>query len=167
MNAIVQDFLCFLGVQDKMTHVTSCFRLPVKTSKWTDRTLTPTILVAFDSRELKSQVLKRYFEKHKQAKLCNLKSAAPLEYRFTVNEMLSIQTFRIRNHALRLKLKGAVQSVFVRNDKVSIKLPGQKRYLPVDDSDSLLKLVNEYADMVQDESSVFFDAVSAESSSQC
>lgn len=164
IRSIVEDFLCFLGIKEKMSHVTACFRLPVKPSKWTDRNITPTVLVAFDSRETRTLVLKRYFEKHKDAKLCNLKSAAPLEYRFTVNEMLSVQAFRIRNLALRLKQKKIIQSIFVRNDKVSVRLPGQKRYIPVEDCSELIKLteVNECTD----ESSMFFDAVSADVSIQ-
>lgn len=164
VRSIVEDFLRFLGIEEKMSHVTACFRLPVKQSKWTDRSLTPTVLVAFDSREIRSLVLKRYFQKHKDAKLCNLKSAAPLEYRFTVNEMLSIQIFRIRNLALRLKQKKAIQSVFIRNDKVSVRLPGQKRYVPVENCNELLKLAG--AGVCMDESSVFFDAMSTDVSSQ-
>lgn len=161
---IVEDFLCFLGIKEKMSHVTTCFRLPVKQSKWTDRSLSPTVLVAFDSREIRSLVLRRYFEKHKDAKLCNLKSSAPLEYRFTVNEMLSIHAFRIRNLALRLKQKKTIQSIFIRNDKVSVRLPGQKRYDPVGDCNELLRLVGTSVSI--DESSVFFDAVSADVSQQ-
>lgn len=165
VRTIVHDFLTFLGIQDQMPNVTSCFRLPVKSSKWTDRTLTPTILVAYDSIERKNMVVKRYFEKHKEAKLCNLKSAAPLEYRFTVNEMMSLHTFRTRNLALRLKLKEDIKSVFVRNDNVSVKLPGKDRYVPVTDSNALIKLVEHSADTYRDESSVFFDAVSTGNSS--
>lgn len=161
VRSIVEDFL---GIKEKMSRVTACFRLPVNPSKWTDRNLTPTILVAFDSREVRSLVLKRYFEKHKDAKLCNLKSAAPLEYRFTVNEMLSIPAFRIRNLALRLKQRKAIQSIFVRNDKISVRLPGQKRYVPVGSCDELLKLTGSSVSM--DESSMFFDAVSSDISSQ-
>lgn len=164
VRSVVSDFLDFLDIRDRMSQVTACFRLPVKPSKWTDRNLTPTIMVAFDTRELKSMVLRRYFEKHKEAKLCNLNSALSLEYRFTVNEMLSIKSFRIRNLAMRLKQKGAVQSVFIRNDRVSVKLTGQTSYVPVENSSELLKLIEPD---VLGESSVFFDAVSAASSSCC
>ncbi|EAT42241.1 AAEL006198-PA [Aedes aegypti] len=55
--------------------------------------------------------------------------------------MLSIQAFRIRNLALRLKQKKTIQSIFIRNDKVSVRLPGQKRYDPVGDCNKLLRLV--------------------------
>lgn len=164
VRSIVENFLCFLGIPNLKSHVTSCFRLPVKPSKWTDRSITPTILVAFDSVEIKANVLRKYFEVHKEAKLCNLKSGLPLEYRFTVNEMLSVNSFRIRNLALRMKQKKLVESVYVRNDSISVRLPGQKKYTPIEDTDHLLGLLKPDASF--DESSIFFDAESADFSQQ-
>lgn len=164
VRSIVQNFLSFLGIQDSMSHVTTCFRLPVKPSKWTDRSITPTILVVFDSVGLKTDVLQKYFKKHKEAKLCNLKSGLPLEYRFTVNEMLSIGSFRIRNLALRMKQNDLVESVYVQNDSVSVRLPGQKKYIPIEDISQLLGLVK--PDYCINESSIFYDAESAECSLQ-
>lgn len=158
---IVKGFLSFLGVDDHFSHVQTCFRMPVKPSKWTDRTLTPTILVEFSSREIRNQVLKRYYDKHKEAKLCNLISDLPLEYRFTVNEMLSMDTFRIRNLALRLKQRKQVQSVFVKNDNISIRLPNQERYTPVTSIQQLLELVGPDTDP---DTTAFFDAQSTNNS---
>lgn len=164
VRSIVGNFLSFLCIPDAMSHVTSCFRLAVKPSKWTDRSITPTILVVFDSVDIKTNVLQMYFKKHKEAKLCNLKSGLPLEYRFTVNEMLSIDSFRIRNLALRMKQNKLVESVYVRNDSVSVRLPGHQKYTLVDDATHLLALVNAGSSI--NESSVFFDAESAEFSLQ-
>lgn len=157
VRQLVGNFLRFLEIPNVMTNVLKCFRLPTKPSKWTDRALTPTIIVILDSRESKDIVLRRYFEMHKQAKLCNLKSDLPLEYRFTANEVLSINVFRIRNLALRLKQRGIVQSVFVRNDTVSVRIPEQKHYVRVKDTDHLLQLTKTSPD--PNNSSVFFDAV--------
>lgn len=165
VRAIVENFLNFLGINNMMSHVVSCFRLPIKPSKWTDRTLTPTIAVVFDVAEVRSEVLKKYFQLHKQAKLCNLKTGLPLEYRFTVNEMLSIKSFRVRNLALRLKQQKLIQSVFVKNDHISVRLPNQKKYIPVDDSNELIKLVD--STPCPDETSIFYDAESTRTSTLC
>lgn len=146
-----------VGIPHVKSNVLNCFRLPVKPSKWTDRTLTPTIIVIFDSREAKDIVLRHYFEKHKHATLRNLKSDLPLEYRFTANEVLSIDVFRTRNLALRLKLRGLLQSVYVRNNTVSVRIAGQKRYVRVESTDHLLQLTGTLPQ--PDESSVFFDAI--------
>lgn len=158
-RSIVESFLSFLGIRNLMSHVTSCFRLPVKPSKWTDRSLTPTIVVVFSSAEVRSEVLKKYFQLHKEAKLCNLEKGLPLQYRFTVNEMLSVKSFRVRNLALRMKQKKLIQSVYVRNDSISIRLPCQKKYIPIEDTGHLLKLMN--ASSCTNESSIFYDAESS------
>lgn len=156
VRLLVKHFLQFLEIPNAITNVLNCFRLPVKSSKWTDRTLSPTIIVIFDDKEAKEIVLRRYFEKHRQAKLCNLKSGLPLEYRFTANEVLSIDVFRTRNLALRLKQRGVLQSVYVRNNSVSVRIPGQKHYIRVEDSAHLLLLTDTPPEI--DNSSVFFDA---------
>lgn len=167
LRGIVESVINFLGVPQEMSHITSCFRLEVKPSKWSDRSLTPTIVAVFDNRESRERVLRRYFEKHKDAKLCHLKHAPDLEYRFTINEMLSVHAFRIRNLALRYKQRKAIRSVFVRNDSISVLLPGKQRYTPVNSPEHLLELLGH--DHQADESSVFFDARSLDvsSSSRC
>lgn len=148
-----------------MSHVTQCFRIEVKPSKWSDRSITPTIVAVFYNRDARDRVLRRYFERHKDAKLCRLRNVPALEYRFTINEMLSVPAFRIRNLALRLKQKKLVQSVFVRNDHVSVLIPGQTRYTAVASVNHLLELTKRDS---ADESSVFFDALSSDmSSSRC
>lgn len=163
VRGIVQDVLRFLDVQDLVGNVSNCFRLQVRPSKWTDRTLTPTIVVIFDNQETRDTVLKRYFERHKHAKLCQLKHAPALEYRFTLNEVLSPQTFRIRNLAIRLKQNKSIRSVFVRNDSVSVLLPDHKRYTPIASTAQLLELVEQkVTQSAHDSSSVFFDALSAD-----
>lgn len=156
---LVRNFLDFLEATDAMQQVTKCFRLDGGKSKWSDRTLTPAIIVVFSSVNAKEDVLRRYFEKHKTAKLSSLKAGFSLEYRFTVNEVLSIQTFRIRNLALRMKIKRQLSSVYVKNDRVSVKLPGQMRYTPIKDTHHLLSLVG--PEPAGNESSVFFDAESS------
>lgn len=167
VHSIVENVINFLGVSEEMSHVTNCFRLDVKPSKWSDRSLTPTIVAVFDSRDSRDRVLRRYFEKHKDAKLCRLKNAPDLEYRFTINEMLSMHAFRTRNLALRYKQRKAIRSVFVRNDSISVLLPGEQRYTPVRGPEHLLELMGH--DLQADESSVFFDARSSDvsSSSHC
>lgn len=160
VQSIVKDFLCFLGAQVELSNVQTCFRLPVKPSKWTDRTLTPAILVEFSNREVRNQVLKRYYDKHKEAKLCNLSTEMPLEYRFTVNEMLSVDSFRVRNFALRLKQRKHVESVYVKNDHISVRLPGHERYTPVSSIKQLLELIS--SDKTVGDTTEFFDAQSAE-----
>lgn len=167
VRSIVESVTDLLGVPEVMASVTSCFRVDVKPSKWSDRALTPTIVAVFDSHGARERVLRRYFERHKDAKLCQLKNAPDLEYRFTVNEMLSVQAFRIRNLALRLKLRKLIRSVFVRNDNISVLLPGHKRYTAVDSTEHLLDLVGPNPEA--DDSSVFFDALSSDglSSSRC
>lgn len=156
VRQLVEHFLQFLEIPNLRANVLNCFRLPAKPSKWTDRTLTPTIIVIFDSKESKDKVLRRYFEKHRQAKLCNLKSGLPLEYRFTANEVLSIDAFRIRNLALRLKHRGVLKSVYVRNNKVSVQISGQKQYHRVEDTNHLVRLTDSLSD--SNNSSAFFDA---------
>lgn len=167
VHSIVESVINFLGVSEEMSHVTNCFRVDVKPSKWSDRSLTPTIVAVFDSRDSRNRVLRRYFEKHKDAKLCRLKHAPDLEYRFTINEMLSVQAFRTRNLALRYKQRKAIRSVFVRDDSISVLLPGERRYTPVHSPEQLLELMGQ--DHQADESSVFFDARSSDvsSSSHC
>lgn len=160
VRSIVHNLLRFLNVPDLMSHVSTCFRLPVKPSKWTDRTITPTILVAFDNIEVKSVVLRRYYEKHKEAKLCNLTVDLPLEYRFTVNEMLSLESFRTRNFALRMKQRKLVQSVYVKNDSVSVRLPGHTKYILIEDTGHLVGLLGFDTHTSHNESSKFFDAES-------
>lgn len=75
--------------------------------------------------------------------------------------------FRVRNFALRLKQNKKVSSVFVKNDRVSVLIPGRKRYVPVENVDELRELVNPGSR--SEDSSVFFDALSvnASVSSQC
>lgn len=165
---IVADVLNFLDISEAMSSVSKCFRLQVKSSKWSDRTISPTIAVVFDNREMRDNVLKRYFERHKDAKLCRLKGAPALEYRFTINEMLSVQAFRIRNFALRLKQRKIIKSVFVRNDTIAVLLPGKMRYSRVNSTDHLLELTGGTGGRNED-SSVFFDATSADlsASSRC
>lgn len=162
VRTIVQDVMQFLGLQEMMCYVSNSFRLQVRPSKWTDRTLTPTIVVIFDNRESRDTVLRRYFEKHKNAKLCQLKHSPALEYRFTINEVLSPQTFRLRNLAIRFKQKKLVRSVFVRNDSVSVLFPNHKRYTPIVSTTHLLELVgNTESHPAHESSSIFFDALSA------
>lgn len=161
-------FQC-LGIDEADSCISSCFRIPVKASKWSDRSISPTIVVVFNSKEVKEKVLKLYFENFTRAKLSALQTGLALEYRFTVNEVLSLHSFRIRNLALRLKHRKLVDSVFVRNDSVSVRLPNHKRYTVVSSSDHLLELtgrntIGEVAAV--DESSLFFDAVSANSSAR-
>lgn len=160
VRGIVEDFLGFLDMKEALSNVSNCFRLRVKPSKWSDRTISPTIAVIFDSRMVRDNVLKQYYDRHKQAKLCRLKHAPALEYRFTINEMLSVQTFRTRNLALRLKQRKVIKSVFVRNDRIAILLPGKERYTPVESSSHLLELTDSTR-CEQEDSSVFFDALSA------
>lgn len=160
---LVDNLLFFLGLEDAVPRISSCFRLPVKASKWNDRSLSPTIIVVFDSRETKEAVLRRYFERYKEVKLSILQSKLPLEYRFTMNEVLSIQSFRLRNLALRLKQKKLIDSVFIRNDSIAIRLPHQKTYIPVQDPEHLLQLTQTNND--PDETADFYDAVSTNTSS--
>lgn len=119
----------------------------------------------FRQKEAKEKVLKLYFGSHKLAKLAVLHSGLALEYRFTLNEVLSIQSFRIRNLALRLKQRKLIDSVFIRNDSVSVRLPNQKRYTPISDINQLLQLTATAigGHTSADESSIFFDAISADS----
>lgn len=166
VRSLVENVLALLDSQNESKHVTSCFRLPVKPSKWTDRTISPTIVVVFDNVEARQAVLRRYFNMHHEAKLCNLRGGPELDYRFTLNEMLSVNTFRLRNLALRLKQNKAVKSVFIRNDRVSVLLPGQKRYIPIETADQLCELTNVLN--VGDSSSVFFDCTAnVSTSSHC
>lgn len=164
---LVRNVLRLLDCDSEMSNVIKCFRLPVKSSKWTDRSLTPTIMVIFSSAESRGVVLRKYFERHQTAKLCNLQGGPSLDYRFTLNEVMSVNSFRIRNLALRLKQRKQVKSVFVRNDKVSVQLPGQKQYVPVDTLAQLLELAG--GDLDGEDSSIFFDATSADlsASSRC
>ena len=170
VRALVDSILTFLEIESELPHVMKCFRLPVKPSKWTDRSITPTVIVVFDSIESRQMVLRRYFEKYKEAKLCNIKGGPSLEYRFTMNEVLSTNSFRIRNYALRLKQSKFLQSVFVRSDRISVLLPGQKRYLPIESMEQLHRLTGNAND-ISSSSSVFFDAmsvdISATASSHC
>lgn len=160
---IVKGVLGFLGIAEPEASVTDCFRIPVKPSKWSDRSISPTIIVIFSQKEAKEEVLKLYFENYRKAKLSSLQSGPALEYRFTLNEVLSIQSFRIRNLALRLKQQKLVESFFVRNDSVSVRLPGQKKYVPISDSNQLLQLTAKEVCKLSsaDESSIFFDAESS------
>lgn len=162
VNSLVENIIQFLGLPHIIPQLVTCFRIPSKPSKWTDRSVTPTIIAVFADRGAKETVLRRYFEVHKDAKLCALENSFPLEYRFTVNEVLSLNTFRIRNLALRLKQQKLVESVFVRNDRVSVRLPGQKRYCPVHDTEHLTQITN--ASDEETQTSIFFDARSANSS---
>lgn len=165
VRELVRSVLCLLDCQSELSNVENCFRLPVKSSKWTDRSLTPTIMVIFRSVESRREVLHKYFERHESAKLCNLKGGPSLDYRFTLNEVMSINSFRVRNLALRLKQRKQVKSVFVRNDAVSVLLPGQKRYVPVETTERLLELVGNDPD---EDSSIFFDATAdLSASSRC
>lgn len=169
---IVESVFNFLDIKEAMSNVVSCFRLKVKPSKWSDRSISPAVVVIFHNREMRDKVLKLYFDRHKDAKLCHLKHAPALEYRFTMNEVLSVQSFRIRNLALRLKQRKIVKSVFVRNDSIAVLLPGEKRYTRVDSTNHLLELTESMRSSHED-SSVFFDALSADmstsspSSSRC
>lgn len=168
VQALVEDILILLDSQNELPHVIRCFRLPVKPSKWADRSITPTVIVVFDNIESRQAILRKYFVRYKEAKLCNLKGGPCLDYRFTMNEVLSLNTFRIRNYALRLKNTKIVKSVFIKNDRVSVLLPGQKRYLPVESMDQLHELAGNVTDTCES-SSLFFDALSAEisASSHC
>lgn len=112
VRGIVESVLNFLDIHEEMLHVTSCFRIEVKPSKWSNRNISPTKVAIFDSREARDRVLRRYFDRHKDAKLCHLKNAPALDYRFTINEMLSVNAFRIRNLAFRLKQKKDYQIRF-------------------------------------------------------
>lgn len=156
---IVASILNLLGIQSEMSKVVNCFRLQVRASKWSDRSISPTIVAVFSSRESRDNVIRCYFQKHKSAKLCNLQNGPPLDYRFTLNEVLAPNAFRIRNYALRLKHQKLVKSVFVRHDKVSVLLPGGTQYVPIVDTDQLRKLTERTS--CDEESSVFFDAASA------
>lgn len=159
VRSIVENVLTLLGVQKEMPHVVSCFRVEVKPSKWSDRSITPTIVAVFDNKHARERVIRMYFERYKEAKLCRLKHGPDLEYRFTVNEMLSVHAFRIRNLALRLKQRKVIQSVFVRNDNISVLLPGHQRYTAVDSTEHLLELTRHNRET--DDSSLFFDALSS------
>lgn len=163
---LVRAVLNFLGISDSESHIVDCFRIPAKPSKWSDRSISPTIIVVFSNRDVKDRLLKTYFDNHKRAKLSTLQTGLDLEYRFTLNEVLSVQSFRIRNLALRLKQRQLVESVYVRNDSVSVRLPHQKRYTPITDTTQLLQLTSKEAreHTAADESSIFFDAVSVDSS---
>lgn len=165
VSKLVEDVLTLLGCGEEVTSVSSCFRVPAKPSKWSDRSLTPTIVAVFNNNEARQRVLKRYFERHKEAKLCNLRTGPAIDYRFTLNEVLSINTFRIRNYALRLKQRGQARSVFVKNDRVSVLLPGQQRYTPVISIEQLQELTGS----TTEDSSLFYDALSADvsASSRC
>lgn len=164
---LVGNVLRLLDCESEMSNVVKCFRLPVKTSKWTDRSLTPTIMVIFNSAESRGVVLRQYFQRHQMAKLCNRRGGPYLDYRFTLNEAMSINTFRIRNLALRLKQRKQVKSVFIRNDRVSGLLPGQKQYAPIETLEQVLELAG--GDLDGEDTSIFFDATSAElsASSRC
>lgn len=170
VGAIVKSVLDLLDCTCEVSNVTNCFRIPVAASKWSDRSLSPTIVVVLNSTESRRKILQRYFERHKTAKLCNLKNGPRLDYRFTLNEVLSINTFRLRNFALRLKQRNLVKSVFVRNDKLSVLLPGQKRYVPIETVVQLGELTGVPPDEENSQnSSIFFDAISADlsASSRC
>ncbi|KAL9694086.1 hypothetical protein quinque_013371 [Culex quinquefasciatus] len=131
VRALVENVLTLLDSQNESKHVTSCFRLPVKPSKWTDRTISPTIVVVFDNVEARQAVLRR-----------------------------------LRNFALRLKQNKAVKSIFVRNDRISVLLPGQQRYIPIETADQLCELTS--VSNVGDSSSVFFDCTAnVSTSSHC
>lgn len=167
VRAIVSDVLHLLDCSNEISHLVNCFRLPVKPSKWSDREITPTIIIVFDEAGSRQHVLKNYFQNHWNAKLCNLRNGPALEYRFTMNEVLSMRAFRTRNYALRLKQQKLLKSVFIRNDRVSVLFPGQKRYVSIDDCNHLRELV-EHKPGAED-SSVFFDAKSSDisTSSRC
>lgn len=166
VKILVQSALISLGVEEADAPVASCFRVPPRASKWSDRSVSPTIIVVFNSKEAKDKVLKQYFENFTRATLSSLRTGLALEYRFTVNEVLSVPTFKIRNLALRLKHRKLIASVFVRNDSVSVRLPNQKRYISITSCDQLVELTNPIGDDIAtaDESSIFFDAVSADGS---
>lgn len=162
VRSIVENFLSFLGMDNAVPHVTSSFRLPPRPSKWTDRSLSPTIIIVFDQREIKDNVLRKYFQRHRDAKLSVLQLDLPLENRFTVNEALPVQAFRIRNLALRLKQKKLIDSVFVKDGSISVRLPRQKSYIPVQSTDHLLQLTQQPNNA--EESAIFFDAESGNAS---
>lgn len=162
VTTIVKELFGFLGIPALMSHVVKCFRLTVKASKWTDRSLTPTIIVILDDHEARDAVLRQYFRKYNDVKLCQILPELPLDYRFTLNEVLPVTTFRIRNLALRLKHRKLVQSVFVRNGSVSVLLPNQPRYTQVKDIDHLIELTRHVEEA--NNSSVFFDAVGPDTS---
>lgn len=153
---IVRNALRSLGIDETASVVSSCFRTTAKASKWSDRSISPTIIVVLNSREAKEKILKQYFKNCAKAKLSALQAGLALEYRFTVNEVLSVESFRIRNLALRLKHKKLVDSVFVRNDTVSVKLSNHERYTLITSSEHLLKLVSPTPceDVIVDESRV-------------
>lgn len=107
--------------------------------------------------------MRKYFERYREAKLSNLKGGQCLEYRFTINEVLSLPTFRIRNYALRLKQSNVLKSVFVKNDRVSVLLPEHERYTSINSIQQLHELAGN-ATNAGDASSIFYDAVSADTS---
>lgn len=100
VKQLVEDVLALVGCSEEQANLVDCFRVPSKSSKWSDRTLTLSIAAVFNSTDARQKVLRRYFERYKEAALKNLKTGPALDYRFTVNEVLSITAFRIRNHAL-------------------------------------------------------------------
>lgn len=163
VSAIVEEIFNFLGIPILMSHVSKCFRLPVKPSKWSDRSLTPTIIIILDDCEARDAALRQYFKRYNDFKLRHILPDLPLDYRFTLNEVLPITTFRVRNLALRLKQKKLVKSVFVRNGTVSVLLPNQTRYTQVKDIAHLTEITVPIDE--GNNSSVFFDAVGPDSSS--
>lgn len=158
VRSIVEKALDILDLPEAKSHVSSCFRLPYHASKWTDRSLSPTIVVIFDGNAIRRTVLQKYFERYMDFRLCRLGIGISLDYRFTMNEVLSVSSFRVRNLAIRLKQKKLIRSVFVRHDNVAVLLPGDQRYTSVKDLHHLLELVGSQ-DKTND-SSVFFDAES-------
>lgn len=93
-------------------------------------------------------MLRSYFERYIEAALRNLKTGSALDYRFTVNEVLSIIAF--------LKQRGLVRSAIIRTACVSVLLPGQLQLQGLSRSEG------------SEDSSLFLDTLSANvSTSSC
>lgn len=166
LRVIVSKILDIFGIPLRMSNVIKYFRLPVKDSKWSNRSITPTIIVVFDTSESRAAVLGEYYKNHRNAKLSSLDVGFPLNYRFTLNEVLSLPTFRLRNLALRLKQRKLIKSVFIRSDTVSVRIGNHPKYFPVKNVNHLLELAGpEARSESSNDSSLFFDAVSENSSS--
>lgn len=163
LGAIVQKVLDILGVPLRMSNVIKYFRLPVKDSKWSNRSITPTIIIVFDDSAARSAVLGEYYKKHREVKLSLLDDGLPLNYRFTLNEVLTLPAFRLRNLALRMKQRKLIKSVFIRNDTVSVRIANEPKYTLVNDIHHLLELTGAKDEPENtNDSSVFFDAVSSD-----
>lgn len=69
VQTIVERTLDILDMPEAKSHVANCFRLPYNASKWSDRSIFPTIVVVFDGNKIRQSVLQKYYERYNDFRL--------------------------------------------------------------------------------------------------